>query len=82
MKCTLAGEENKQNVAFEFIMKNQSLCSLEINSSVKDGEKIVYPPEGKTYDMNDENNLMTYLGELDQEELEKLGYSPCQSCFS
>ena len=72
LKCTLAGEENKQNVAFEFIMKNQSLCSLEINSSVKDGEKIVYPPEGKTYDMNDENNLMTYLGELDQEELEKL----------
>lgn len=72
LKCTLAGEENKQNVAFEFIMKNQSLCSLEINSSIKDGEKIVYPPEGKTYDINDENNLMTYLGELNQEELEKL----------
>lgn len=73
LQLTLTGEENKQNVKMEASVKDENICSFEINQSIEDCEEIAYPPEGTIYEMRKSEDMDKYLDSMDETEMSKLG---------
>lgn len=72
LQLTLVGGENKQDMKMEAVMAKQKICSIEINKTTQDCEKIVYPPEGTVYNTKKTEEIQEYMAGLDQTEINKL----------